>query len=123
MRLFAYDGEAITEDDFVDVYPLLPGHIDLILQVTSALRTLLEPQPGRRPGDPRPVAAARRVVPRPGLADREVGALVTLDQMYEVSTPRSTPTSGQPGPGAASLRQQQPRAGRPRRQGRRAAPS
>jgi hypothetical protein len=29
----------ITEDDFVDVYPLLPGHIDLIIQITSALRT------------------------------------------------------------------------------------
>ena len=38
-ELFAYDCEEITEDDFVEVYPMLPGHIDLILQITSALRT------------------------------------------------------------------------------------
>ena len=39
LRLYAYGCEDITDEDFVDVYPLLPGHIDLILQITSALRT------------------------------------------------------------------------------------
>ena len=29
----------ITEEDFVEVYPMLPGHIDLLMQITSNLRT------------------------------------------------------------------------------------
>jgi hypothetical protein len=84
LRLFAYDGEAITEDDFVDVYPLLPGHIDLILQVTSALRE----RSSRSQGDDQAIRGLLQLLGElfrgQGLADREVGALVTLDQMYEV---------------------------------------
>ena len=39
LKLYAYGCESITADEFVEVYPLLPGQIDLILQITSALRT------------------------------------------------------------------------------------
>ena len=84
LRLFAYEGEAITDDDFVDVYPLLPGHIDLILQITSALRT----RSSRSQGDDQAIRGLLQLLGElfrgQGLADREVGALVTLDQMYEV---------------------------------------
>jgi hypothetical protein len=84
LRLFAYDGEAITEDDFVDVYPLLPGHIDLILQITSALRT----RSSRSQGDDQAIRGLLQLLGElfrgQGLAEREVGALVTLEQMYEV---------------------------------------
>jgi hypothetical protein len=38
LKLFAYGCDDITEEDFVEVYPLLPGHIDLLLQITTALR-------------------------------------------------------------------------------------
>src|SRR5260370_22637104 len=34
LKLFAYGCEGVTPEDFVEVYPLLPGHIDLILQIT-----------------------------------------------------------------------------------------
>ena len=84
LRLFAYDGDAITEDDFVDVYPLLPGHIDLILQITSALRT----RSSRSQGDDQAIRGLLQLLGElfrgQHLADNNVGALVTLDQIYEV---------------------------------------
>ncbi len=84
LRLFAYDCDAITEDDFVDVYPLLPGHIDLILQITSALRT----RSSRSQGDDQAIRGLLQLLGElfraQRLADQEVGALVTFDQIYEV---------------------------------------
>ncbi|MCA9678853.1 MAG: BREX system P-loop protein BrxC [Myxococcales bacterium] len=84
LRLFAYDCDAITEDDFVDVYPLLPGHIDLILQITSALRT----RSSRSQGDDQAIRGLLQLLGElfrgQQLADHDLGALVTLDQVYEV---------------------------------------
>ncbi len=84
LRLFAYDGDAITEDDFVDVYPLLPGHIDLILQLTSALRT----RSSRSQGDDQAIRGLLQLLGElfrsQHLAESEVGVLVTLDRVYEV---------------------------------------
>lgn len=84
LRLFAYDCESITEDDFVDVYPLLPGHIDLILQITSALRT----RSSRSQGDDQAIRGLLQLLGElfrgQKLADQPVGSLVTLDQVYEV---------------------------------------
>jgi hypothetical protein len=84
LRLFAYDCDAITEDDFVDVYPLLPGHIDLILQITSALRT----RSSRSQGDDQAIRGLLQLLGElfrgQRLADQELGALITLDQIYEV---------------------------------------
>ncbi len=39
LKLFAYGCDEVTPDELIEVYPLLPGHIDLLLQITSALRT------------------------------------------------------------------------------------
>src|SRR5260370_10777222 len=39
LKLFAYGCDAITADEFVEVYPILPGHVDLLLRITSALRS------------------------------------------------------------------------------------
>ena len=39
LKLYAYGCEDTTADEFVDVYPLLPGQIELILRITSVLRT------------------------------------------------------------------------------------
>jgi hypothetical protein len=84
LRLFAYDGDAITEDDFVDVYPLLPGHVDLILQITSALRT----RSSRSQGDDQAIRGLLQLLGElfrgQHLADAPLGRLVTLDQVYEV---------------------------------------
>ena len=39
LKLYAYGCESVTPEEFVEVYPMLPGQIDLILQITTALRT------------------------------------------------------------------------------------
>src|SRR5690606_37828955 len=39
LSLFAYGCDNLTEEDFVEVYPLLPQHINLILRITTALRS------------------------------------------------------------------------------------
>ncbi len=84
LRLFASEGDTITEDDFVEVYPLLPGHVDLILQITSALRT----RSSRSQGDDQAIRGLLQLLGElfrsQHLADRELGALVTLDEIYEV---------------------------------------
>ncbi|MDH5674430.1 MAG: BREX system P-loop protein BrxC [Myxococcales bacterium] len=84
LKLFAYDCEDITEEDFVEVYPMLPGHIDLLLQITSALRT----RSTRSQGDDQAIRGLLQLLGelfrRQHLADMDVGTLVTLDHIYEV---------------------------------------
>jgi hypothetical protein len=84
LRLYAYDCDAITDDDFVETYPLLPGHVDLILQITSAIRL----RSTRSQGDDQTLRGLlgllSNLFARHGLADAETGVLVTLDRMYDV---------------------------------------
>ncbi len=75
-----------TRSGFVDLYPLLPYQIDLIIQVVSGLRT--------QGGLARHVGGANRTIiklaqqllinPAVNLADAPVGALVRLDQVYDL---------------------------------------
>ncbi len=39
LQLYAYGCSEVTADEFIEIYPMLPGQIDLVLQITSALRT------------------------------------------------------------------------------------
>ena len=84
LKLFAYGCESVTPDEFVEVYPMLPGQIDLILQITSALRT----RSARAQGDDQAIRGLLQLLGElfrdQKLADMPVGALVTLDQIYEV---------------------------------------
>lgn len=84
LRLYAYDCDTITDEDFVETYPLLPGHIDLILQITSALRA----RSSRSQGDDQTLRGLlgllSNLFSRHGLADADVGMLVTLDRIYDV---------------------------------------
>jgi hypothetical protein len=84
LKLFAYGCEAVTPEEFVDVYPMLPGQVDLILQITSAMRT----RSSRAQGDDQAIRGLLQLLGElfrdQKLADKEVGALVTLDQIYEV---------------------------------------
>jgi hypothetical protein len=76
----------LTRDGFVDLYPLLPYQIDLIIQVVSGLRT--------QGGASRHVGGANRTIiklaqqllihPAVHLADEPLGALARLDQVYEL---------------------------------------
>lgn len=76
----------LTADGFIDLYPLLPYQVDLIIQVVSGLRT--------QGGVTRHLGGANRTIiklaqqilvnPAVNLAEAPVGSLVTLDQVYEL---------------------------------------
>ncbi len=84
LKLYAYGCEDVSPDEFVDVYPLLPGHIDLLLEITTALRT----RSTRSQGDDQAIRGLLQLLGElfrsQKLAELPVGALVTLDQVYEV---------------------------------------
>jgi hypothetical protein len=84
LKLHAYSCESITPDEFIEVYPLLPGQIDLILQITSALRL----RSTRAQGDDQAIRGLLQLLGElfraQRLAERALGSLITLDQVYEV---------------------------------------
>jgi hypothetical protein len=84
LKLYGYGCAEITEEDFVEVYPMLPGHIDLLMQITSNLRT----RSRRMQGDDHAIRGLLQLLGElfreQKLADRDVGSLVTLDAMFDV---------------------------------------
>jgi hypothetical protein len=76
----------LSRDAFIDLYPLLPYQIDLVIGVVSGLRT----QGGSSPH----VGGANRTIiklaqqllinPAVALAEQPIGALVRLDQVYDL---------------------------------------
>jgi len=78
LKLFAYECDSVTAEEFVEVYPMLPGHIDLLLQITSALRT----RSSRVQGDDQAIRGLLQMLGElfrgQKLADVPVGHLVTL---------------------------------------------
>jgi len=84
LKLFAYGCESVTIEDLVEVYPLLPGHIDLLLKITSAMRT----RSRRVQGDDQAIRGLLQMLGElfraQHLADRPLGHLVTLDAIYQV---------------------------------------
>jgi len=84
LKLHGYSCEDITEEDFLEVYPMLPGHVDLLLQITSSLRT----RSTRIQGDDHAIRGLLQLLGElfrsQKLADRDVGDLVTLDAIFVV---------------------------------------
>ena len=84
LKLYAYGCEDTTADEFVDVYPLLPGQIELILRITSVLRT----RSSRAQGDDQAIRGLLQLLGelfrKQQLADQPIGTLVSLDRVYEV---------------------------------------
>ncbi len=76
----------LSRESFIDLYPLLPYQIDLIIQIVSGLRT--------QGGASKHVGGANRTIiklaqqllinPAVNLADGELGDLVRLDQVYDL---------------------------------------
>ena len=81
---YAYAAAELTPADFVEVYPLLPNHIDLLLQITSAMRQ----RTSRAQGDDHGIRGVLQLLGElfrsQGLADAPVGTLVTFDRVYEI---------------------------------------
>lgn len=83
LKLYGYDCAELTEEEFVEVYPLLPKHVDLIGEITSAMRSSSLAQ-----GDAHAIRGLLQLLGElfrsQGLADAPVGTLITLDQVYDV---------------------------------------
>jgi hypothetical protein len=84
LKLFAFGCEDVSADEFVEVYPLLPGQIDLLLQITSAMRI----RSARAQGDDQAIRGLLQLLGElfrvQNLADSPVGSLITLDAIYEI---------------------------------------
>ena len=84
LKLYGYACEDITEEDFVEVYPMVPGHIDLLMQITSNLRA----RSTRVQGDDHAIRGLLQLLGElfreQKLADGDVGSLVTLDAIFDV---------------------------------------
>lgn len=84
LSLYAYKGDQIAEADFVDVYPMLPGHIPLLLDITTGLRG----RSSRVQGDSHAIRGLLQLLGDlfrgHDLARREVGQLLTIDLVYDV---------------------------------------
>lgn len=84
LRLYGYAAAEITQEDFVEVYPMLPGHIELLMRITTNLRG----RSSRVQGDDHAIRGLLQLLGElfreQQLGDREVGALVTLDAMFDV---------------------------------------
>jgi hypothetical protein len=84
LKLFGYECTGLTEEDFVEVYPMLPGQVDLLMSLTTSLRQ----RSTRTQGDDYAIRGLLQLLGElfreHKLAAREVGALVTLDLIYDV---------------------------------------
>ncbi len=84
LSLYAYKGEDVSETAFVEIYPLLPKHVDLLLDITTGLRS----RSTRMQGDSYAIRGLLQLLGdlfrEKGLANREVGWLITMDLVYDV---------------------------------------
>ena len=84
LKLYAYNCETITEEDFVEVYPMLPGYVDLLMQITTNLRT----RSVRAKGDDYAIRGLLQLLGELfrelKLGDQSIGTLVTMEDIFEV---------------------------------------
>ena len=84
LKLNGYHCHDVTADDFVEVYPMLPGHVELLMLITTAMRI----HSSRAQSDTHAIRGLLQLLGElfrtRKLADAEVGELVTLDAIYEV---------------------------------------
>ena len=76
----------IRKDDFINLYPYLSYHIELSIDIMSGIRL--------QPGAARHIGGSNRTIikqaqqmlinPKVNLAEQELGALVTLDKVYDL---------------------------------------
>lgn len=83
LKIYGYDCADIQARDFVDTYPLLPGHIDFLMAITTGLH-----HRNRGQGDSHAIRGLLQMLGdifrNQDLGRREVGTLITLDRVYDV---------------------------------------
>ncbi|MDQ3263395.1 MAG: BREX system P-loop protein BrxC [Myxococcota bacterium] len=84
LKLYGYEGGDLNEEDFVEVYPMLPKQVDLLMELTTQLRA----RSSRTQGDDYAIRGLLQLLGElfrtQKLADKEVGHLVTLNAIYDV---------------------------------------
>lgn len=78
--------DEFAADDFVRLYPLLPYQVQLLIDAVTQRRSQLRAGAPLGGSNRTIIQHAQQLLanPRVGLADAEVGALVTLDRSYEL---------------------------------------
>ena len=86
LKLEAYECGELSEQDFIDHYPLLPGHIPLLLDISQGIRN----NSTRIQADASSVRGVLQIIwdlfngKNVNFKNREIGALVTLDGVYDI---------------------------------------
>ncbi len=84
LSLYGYECQHAKLNDLVDIYPMLPGHIDLLMEITTGLRD----RSSRVQGDSHAIRGLLQMLGDlfrdSNLGRHEVGTLITLDRIYEV---------------------------------------
>ncbi len=84
LTLHAYRCDSVGRDEFIDVYPVLPGQFDLISRITTGLRH----RSARAQGDSYAIRGIMQLLGdlfrEKQLAKMELGRLVTIDVVYDV---------------------------------------
>lgn len=84
LKLYGYQCQTISEEDFVEVYPMLPGYVDLLMQITSNLRL----RSSRAKGDDHAIRGLLQLLGdlfrERKLGERPLGDLITLEDIFEV---------------------------------------
>lgn len=82
LKLYGYSCEALTELDFLEVYPMLPGHVDLLMQITTSLRV----RSTRMKGDDHAIRGLLQLLGEifreQDLGSKPLGHLLTLEHIY-----------------------------------------
>ncbi len=84
LTLYGYECQHAKLNDLVDIYPMLPGHIDLLMEITTGLRD----RSSRVQGDSHAIRGLLQLLGdlfrESNLGSHEVGTLISLDRIYDV---------------------------------------
>jgi len=84
LKLHGYKCESLTEEEFLETYPLLPRHVELLMELTTELRM----RSARSQGDDYAIRGLLQLLGElfreKKLGDDPLGRLVTLDDIYDL---------------------------------------
>lgn len=84
LKLYGYKCADISERDFLEVYPMLPSQVDLLMQITSNLRARSTRMKGDDHGIRGLLQLLGELFREQKLGQKPVGTLLTLDMIYDV---------------------------------------
>ena len=84
LSLYGYECEQLSKEQFLEVYPLLPGYVDLLMQITSNLRS----RSTKAKGDDHAIRGLLQLLGElfreQNLGEKALGTLITLDNIFDV---------------------------------------